>query len=162
MTRNSRLLSTITLASALVLTGCAADSGTNGVGGATGDSVTASESPKGAAEPSVADEPEPVEPEPTEENLITSVKIKSCKLGDYGVEITGTISNPSKEVSDMSATIEITNSKGDRIDEAGVLESAIKPGQKVNFDASGLESKESLPTKKFTCTVLTVDRYPSS
>lgn len=91
-------------------------------------------------------------------SLASSFKLKTCKVGQFGVEFTGTLVNPSKEVSDFIGTVEITNAAGDRVDEGGIVESKVKPGQKVNVKGVGLEQNLK---GKVTCSVQDVTRVKS-
>ncbi|HEY6021858.1 MAG TPA: hypothetical protein VIY48_18940 [Candidatus Paceibacterota bacterium] len=151
---------TLVFAPALILTGCAAGGAVDGVNGQTGQSMVATEEPSSTTQPpsATATEEPAAEPSPTKEiDGLDNVTIKTCKVTEWGAEVTGTIKNSSLLVSDVMAVIEITNPAGDRIDEASVYESAVKPGQKVKYETVGMAS--DLGTTKITCTVLTYERY---
>lgn len=136
--------------------GCSDESVKNGVDGVAAPTVSSEDSTTPAEEPS-SEAP----PEDDNSALIKAFVIKSCKIGDYGVEAEGTLVNTSKETSDIMATIEVTDKDGTRVDEIGVIEDTIKPGQKVKWSGVGLEMKEDLPAK-IACSVKTVDRFASN
>jgi hypothetical protein len=155
------LRNTISLAVvAAVLTGAALTGCTSTSAAGSGDAIDASTKPTKAASAPALESTEDEAPAQGDADL-KAAKLTSCKVGEYGPEVTGTVTNTDAVVSDVSVGVEILNAKGDRLDEASSFDQAVKPGQKIKFDAVGLEDADSLGTKEITCRVMSIDIYPS-
>jgi hypothetical protein len=102
-------------------------------------------------------------PEVTDEDtggVTADVTITECNVDpDWGVEISGTITNPLDVRADVAGVIEVLNSAGDRVDEAYFWEEKVAAGQKVKWDTSGFET-EGLPAK-VTCSLLDATAIPT-
>ena len=141
MTRTT--IAALAAALALALTGCTEGSQDANVGESVAvPTVTSEPVPAETAEP----EPEPEDPfgeiAVDKQAAFDAVKIKVCRIDpDWGIQIEGTIKNVTKQVADAAIVFEVTDTKGDRIDESYTMIESLKPGQSAEWSASGLETE---------------------
>lgn len=145
---------TLTVAAVALTAGCGVSTSSPADAPVVPADTSAAASPAGSAEPA-ADESTAAGGDPIK------VTISKCTKGDFGATFAGTAKNTGKEVLDATISVEVLDAKGDRVDEAGTIVTAIKPGQSVKIDGVGLADVAELP-KKISCRLLTVSSFPSA